>query len=279
MKANKLLILLIVALPALTNAASSAKTDLQRATRAKPDIEHGSALFTGCVSCHGSQGGGQEDGSTPRIAGQHYPVLLKQLVDFRHGKRWDFRMEEQADEHHLETPQDIADVAAYISQLDFGGTRGIGDGERATDGARIFGSRCASCHGPSGEGDAQDLVPRLGGQHYSYLVRQMYDAAAHHAESAPAKDRAIGLRGSARRGGLPGAHRVDRRGGRPGAVTSERLASDVLTGLTTAEARARLETDGFNELPAERRRPLWRIAVGVMREPMFALLMRRQRCS
>jgi Ca2+-transporting ATPase len=62
-------------------------------------------------------------------------------------------------------------------------------------------------------------------------------------------------------------------------VTSERLASDVLTGLTTAEARARLETDGFNELPAERRRPLWRIAVGVMREPMFALLMRRQRCS
>ena len=176
MKANKLLMLLIAALPALTNAAPSAKSDMQHATRAKPDIEHGSALFAGCVSCHGSQGGGQENGSTPRIAGQHYAVLLKQLVDFRHGKRWDFRMEEQADEHHLATTQDIADVAAYVSQLEFGGARGIGDGERATDGARIFGSRCASCHGPSGEGDARKVVPRLGGQHYSYLVRQMYDA-------------------------------------------------------------------------------------------------------
>ena len=176
MKANRLLIILIAAMPALATAAPPGHGDLQRATHAKPDIEHGSALFSGCVSCHGSQGGGQENGNTPRIAGQHYPVLLKQLVDFRHGKRWDFRMEEQADEHHLATPQDIADVAAYVSQLDFGGVRGIGNGERATDGARIFGSRCASCHGPSGEGDAREVVPRLGGQHYGYLVRQMYDA-------------------------------------------------------------------------------------------------------
>lgn len=176
MKPNKLLLLLIAAMPIVTNAATSARSDLQRATHAKPDIEHGSKLFAACASCHGTQGGGQENGNTPRIAGQHYPVLLKQLVDFRHGKRWDFRMEEQADEHHLQTPQDIADVAAYINQLDSGGARGIGDGEHASDGALIFGSRCAACHGPSGEGDAKEAVPRLGGQHYSYLVRQMYDA-------------------------------------------------------------------------------------------------------
>jgi Ca2+-transporting ATPase len=45
-----------------------------------------------------------------------------------------------------------------------------------------------------------------------------------------------------------------------------------LTGLTSAEARGRLETEGYNELPARGRRPFWRIALGVMREPMFALL-------
>jgi Ca2+-transporting ATPase len=49
-------------------------------------------------------------------------------------------------------------------------------------------------------------------------------------------------------------------------------ASDALTGLDAAEARARLEREGFNELPAERPRPLWRVAAGVMREPMFAML-------
>ncbi|HEU5137627.1 MAG TPA: cation-translocating P-type ATPase [Steroidobacteraceae bacterium] len=49
-------------------------------------------------------------------------------------------------------------------------------------------------------------------------------------------------------------------------------AADVLTGLTTAEARARLARDGFNELPSSGRRSGAQIAGEVMREPMFALL-------
>jgi cytochrome c553 len=163
-------------LPAFALGAASARQDLQLATRATPNLETGRELFLQCVSCHGGDGAGQSNGNTPRIAGQHYPVLLKQLVDFRHGKRWDFRMEQQADRHHLTTPQDIADVAAYVNDLEAGGERGIGDGTYATEGAFIFGSDCAGCHGPSGEGNAKKAVPRLGGQHYGYLMRQMYDA-------------------------------------------------------------------------------------------------------
>ncbi len=49
-------------------------------------------------------------------------------------------------------------------------------------------------------------------------------------------------------------------------------AADALHGLSSVEARERLQREGFNELPAEKPRPLWRIALGVMREPMFALL-------
>jgi cytochrome c553 len=178
MTMNKLLALGLAVLPAVVLAAASASVrgDLQRATQATPVLERGSELFTQCVSCHGGRGGGQENGNTPRIAGQHYSVLLKQLVDFRHGRRWDFRMEEYAKQHHLEGPQDIADVAFYVNQLDAGQMRGTGDGVHATDGARIFGTHCASCHGASGRGDAQKVVPRLAGQHYAYLVRQMYDA-------------------------------------------------------------------------------------------------------
>ena len=177
MTSHKLLALCIVLLlPALTLAAGNARRDLQQAARATPDVDGGRELFLQCVSCHGADGGGQSNGNTPRIAGQHYPVLLKQLVDFRHGKRWDFRMEQMADRHHLATPQDIANVAAYVSQLTATGEKGTGDGSLASEGAFIFGSYCATCHGPGGEGDAKKSVPRLGGQHYGYLMRQMYDA-------------------------------------------------------------------------------------------------------
>ena len=50
------------------------------------------------------------------------------------------------------------------------------------------------------------------------------------------------------------------------------FATDVLTGLSAAEARSRLEHEGGNELPAPRRATLPALALGVMREPMFALL-------
>lgn len=176
MKVSKLLLACLVGFPVLVAAASPTGRDLAQATRARPDLQHGAELFGQCTSCHGANGAGMDSGATPRIAGQHDSVLLKQLVDFRHGKRWDFRMEERAKQHFLETPQDIADVAAHVSQLDGGGQRGIGDGIHSSDGARIFGARCASCHGPSGAGNARDAIPRLGGQHYAYLMRQMYDA-------------------------------------------------------------------------------------------------------
>ena len=44
------------------------------------------------------------------------------------------------------------------------------------------------------------------------------------------------------------------------------------SGLTREEALARLEGDGFNELPSAKPRRLWAIAWEVVREPMFLLL-------
>lgn len=48
--------------------------------------------------------------------------------------------------------------------------------------------------------------------------------------------------------------------------------SSAPSGLTHAEAQARLQRDGPNELPQGERRTLWRIVLGVVREPMFQLL-------
>ena len=49
--------------------------------------------------------------------------------------------------------------------------------------------------------------------------------------------------------------------------------SEHLQGLSSAEAQARLQQDGYNELPSSNRRGTFAIALTVVREPMFSLLM------
>ena len=173
-------------LPILAPAAETARSEYSRVLKAKPDEAHGAQLFEQCISCHGADGGGETNGSTPRIAGQHYRVIAKQIVDFRYGKRWDFRMEGMADRHIIKGAQDIADVAAYVSKLARHGNRGIGSGEFVVEGSRIFAQRCESCHGREAEGNAERGVPRLAGQHYSYLVRQMHNAVDGRRPALPA---------------------------------------------------------------------------------------------
>ena len=46
----------------------------------------------------------------------------------------------------------------------------------------------------------------------------------------------------------------------------------MIEGLSTAAAKERLKTHGYNELPTAKPKNIWRIAVEVMKEPMFILL-------
>lgn len=166
---------LLMLLPCAVDAASPAREEYQAALRATPDYEHGAVLFALCASCHGPDGQGLPDGSTPQIAGQHFRVLVKQLVDFRYGKRWDFRMEQRANSH-LGAFQDIADVASYLSQQPRKRNADEAGGDDSAQGARLYEVNCASCHGARGEGDDAEVVPMLAGQHPVYLLRQMYDS-------------------------------------------------------------------------------------------------------
>jgi cytochrome c553 len=166
---------LLLLLPCVVDAASPARSEYQAALRATPDPEHGAVLFAQCAACHGLQGEGLPDGSTPRIAGQHFHVIVKQLVDFRYGKRWDFRMEQRA-QRHLGASQDIADVASYLSQQPRKGDSGGGNSDTLAQGANLYAVNCAFCHGEQGEGDDDKAVPMLAGQHPAYLLRQMYDS-------------------------------------------------------------------------------------------------------
>ncbi|MCE3018626.1 MAG: hypothetical protein LW870_22465, partial [Pirellula sp.] len=46
-----------------------------------------------------------------------------------------------------------------------------------------------------------------------------------------------------------------------------------MTGLTESEVASRLKKHGYNELPSAQRKSLWMTAWGVVREPMFLLLL------
>ena len=169
-------VLMAASIPAVAWAYSVARYDYDAAIRSKPNLEHGAELFRTCAACHGPDGAGTDDGGVPRIGGQHFRVLAKQLVDYRHAKRWDIRMERITDRHFLVDPQGIADVAAYVSQLEWPARPDASRAQPSEPGAAIYGARCQSCHGPIGEGSNRETVPRLAGQRYEYLVRQIYDA-------------------------------------------------------------------------------------------------------
>jgi cytochrome c553 len=146
----------------------------------EPDLQRGAELYDTCAACHGKDGRGTEDGEIPAIAGQHGSVLLKQLTDFRHDQRWNERMQNFTDRHHLPDAQALTDVAAYVSYLPRfpPSVMGIGDGTALGEGASVYFQKCEQCHGPIGQGDLLKNRPRLAGQHYAYLLRQLQETAA-----------------------------------------------------------------------------------------------------
>lgn len=163
----------------LQGRTQAAIEEFRAAVALEPNLEHGAELFKSCAACHQANGGGSADGTVPVIAGQHVSVLVKQLVDFRHDRRWDSRMRGAAKQHELVDAQDLLDVASYASSLPRPPPRkgGTGDGSRQHEGQVVYYRECAACHGRLGEGDLRTLRPRLAGQHYLYLLRQLYETA------------------------------------------------------------------------------------------------------
>lgn len=157
-------------------AASLPQIEYSQVLASPRNVARGRELFAPCAGCHGANGGGSTDGLVPAIAGQHFQVLTRQLVDYRYSKRWDPRMESVARGHLLPDTAAIAAVAAYVSALPRPPVIGLGDGEHAAYGGQVYRRLCSSCHGLAGEGDASRGVPRIAGQHYAYLLRQLYDA-------------------------------------------------------------------------------------------------------
>jgi cytochrome c553 len=133
-------------------------------------VGRGGTLALNCTMCHGAQG--QSASDAPNLAGQYPEVVIKQMLDYRSGKRSSSIME--ALSKGL-SERDIADLAAYYAYLPKARTAPTSYDEslpalvRVGDPLRNI-APCISCHG----GVDQKLgAPWLEGMAKGYLVAQL----------------------------------------------------------------------------------------------------------
>lgn len=147
--------------------------ELSQAMKLTGNVKQGKEVFKLCIACHNANGWGQHDGSFPQLSGQHRSVIIKQIADIRAGNRDNPLMEPIAKESVMGGPQAIADVAAYIDTLPMNPNPGHGAGGNNARAEKLFYRKCAECHGSDASGDAERFYPRIQGQHYEYLLRQI----------------------------------------------------------------------------------------------------------
>ena len=153
--------------------------------RAVPAISDGSRLYAPCVVCHQPNAWGSPDGVIPNLAGQHERYLERQLAVLRSGAREDTAMQIVAAHRTFNDRQNIVALAKYLSGLDANPSPVKGSGEHPRVGQEMYAHICAACHGVDGRGEQANRVPRIAGQHYPYLRRQIEAAAGLHKDLAP----------------------------------------------------------------------------------------------
>jgi cytochrome c553 len=141
----------------------------------KPDIAKGQTLAAACMACHTADGS-RGAPANPILQGQHADYLVKQLTEYKNGKRKNAIMQGMAAPLSEEDMRHIA--AFYASKQAKPGAAKIKDtvalGESIWRGgiASKGVPACAACHSPNGAGIPAQY-PRLAGQHADYTEAQM----------------------------------------------------------------------------------------------------------
>jgi cytochrome c553 len=168
----------VVALMVSSLLVSSAFAANDEVKKAPPVAEKSAAenkVQTVCAACHGADGNSAIP-VNPKLAGQHPEYLLKQLNNFKEGKRANAVMAPMVANLSAD---EMKDLAAYFA------TQKITLAKAKSNGAASLGEKiyrggiaasgvpaCASCHGANGAGIPKQF-PRLAAQHSDYSLAQM----------------------------------------------------------------------------------------------------------
>ena len=153
--------------------------------QAAPSASSGARLYAPCVVCHQPNAWGSPDGTIPSLAAQQQRYLEKQLLLFQSGARVDTAMQVVTAHKTFANHDDVVTVARYLSGLEPNPHPAQGSGQHLRVGQELYSHICAACHGVDGAGEAGNRVPRIAGQQYPYLRRQIDAVATSHKELAP----------------------------------------------------------------------------------------------
>jgi len=160
----------------LLAAALAAPASASEVAKAKPDVAKGQTISTNvCGACH-SADGSRGSPANPILQGQHPEYLVKQLAEFKEGKRDNPVMKGMAS---TLSEDDMRNVAAFYASKDakpgFAKSKeSVALGEKIYRGgiADRAVPACAGCHSPTGAGIPAQY-PRLRGQHADYTEAQL----------------------------------------------------------------------------------------------------------
>ncbi len=165
----------VLVVPAMSSFAAAPAVAAAPAKVTKPDLVKGEASFAVCASCHGVDGNSGTP-ANPKLAQQHPEYLVKQLQEFKSGKRANAIMMGFAAGL---TEDDMKNIAYWLAskQAKPGFAK---DKELSALGERIYRggiqerqiAACAGCHSPNGAGIPAQY-PRLKGQHSEYIASSL----------------------------------------------------------------------------------------------------------
>ena len=134
------------------------------------DVQAGKLKAQACAACHGPDGNPAAP-LYPILAGQTARYLYLQLRDFKEGRRSDPQMSPMAAPLSRE---DMFDLAAYFAAQKAKPADFKADPARVARGkAKADETLCTMCH--LGGFMGQNEIPRVAGQHYEYVVKQLRD--------------------------------------------------------------------------------------------------------
>ena len=141
-----------------------------------PEPAKGAAISTSvCAACH-TNDGSRGIAANPILQGQHPDYIVKQLTEFKAGKRDNAVMKAMASPL---SEADMKNVAAFYAgkqpKPGFAKNKDlVSIGEKIYRGgiADRHVPACAGCHSPSGAGVPAQF-PRIGGQHADYTEAQL----------------------------------------------------------------------------------------------------------
>ena len=173
---TSLLALLLVAPAASSFAVTPADGAPAVKVVTKPDLVKGEASFTAvCAACHGADGNSGTP-ANPKLSQQHPEYLVKQLTEYKSGKRKNAIMQGMAAALSEEDMKNIAFwVTSKKAKPGFAKEKDlVALGEKIYRGGVSDRQipACAGCHSPSGAGIPAQY-PRLSGQHADYTATQL----------------------------------------------------------------------------------------------------------